>query len=362
MFRKSPPADRTTIPASLGLVYRTGEDNEIDELTRQICDMYTKYPYPLPQARGSKLKELRNLLTIFSMENRYDLRGKSILDAGTGTGHRTIEAAAVFKETNFVAVDVSDASLRIARETAVHERVQNVTFRKFNLMEAGEALGTYDMILCMWVLHHLSNPAQGLRNLVGNLSGEGVIVLYMYGKYGARERMRRKQILSLLLNEHRNDFDRGIRLVKELGFDLSEYGWDLDFDDEELKQSCIVDAYLNVNETLFEADGIFDLMRSSGLYGFLVYGLTIEKRGFLFDARLHAEARGVLETTNVAAQIPSPMAQEAYGRLSLSDKYRLIDQLFQPNGYTVIGFKAGAVRHFVPHGRVLSNALTISAL
>ena len=128
----------------------------MDELTKHVCDMYSKYPYPLPQARGSKLRELRNLLAIFSMENRYDLRGKSILDAGTGTGHRVVEAAAAFKETNFLGIDISDVSLRIARETAAYEGVQNVDFKPFNLMEAGEPLGTYDIILCMGVLHHLS--------------------------------------------------------------------------------------------------------------------------------------------------------------------------------------------------------------
>ena len=334
----------------------------MDELTKHVCDMYSKYPYPLPQARGSKLRELRNLLAIFSMENRYDLRGKSILDAGTGTGHRVVEAAAAFKETNFLGIDISDVSLRIARETAAYEGVQNVDFKPFNLMEAGEPLGTYDIILCMGVLHHLSNPAQGLRNLVKNLSEEGVIFLYIYGKCGARERMRRKQILSLLLKERRNDFELGIRLAKELRFDLSEYGWNLDVNDQEASNSLIVDAYLNVNETLFDAEGIFELMRSSGLHGFVVYGLTVEQRGCLFDTRLLAEGRGMLEVTNVAAQIQSAMAQEAYSSLSLSDKYRVLDQLFLPNGYTLMGFKANAARHFSPHGRVLSNALTIASL
>ena len=56
----------------------------MDELTKQVSEMYAKFTYPSPQAHGHKLKELRNLLTIFSMENRYDLKGKSVLDAGTG--------------------------------------------------------------------------------------------------------------------------------------------------------------------------------------------------------------------------------------------------------------------------------------
>lgn len=334
----------------------------MDELTRQVSEMYTKFPYPSPQARGLKLKELRNLLTIFSMENRYDLKGKSVLDAGTGTGHRLIEAAAAFEQTQFLAVDISETPLGIAREVAAHAGIQNIEFQSFNLMEDGKFLGRFDMILSMGVIHHLSDPAHGLHNLVRNLNNEGIIFLYIYGKHGGRERMRRKQILSVLLNGNRQDFDQGISLAKELGFDSFDYGWNLNVDDVESKDALIVDAYLNVNETLFESDSIFDLMRSSGLHGFLIYGLTLEQRGCLFDTRLLPAARGAVETTNIAAKLPSLPAQEAYKRLSLPDKYRLIDHLFQPNGYTVMGFNAGALHHFASNGRVLANALTIASL
>src|SRR5436190_3145854 len=93
-------------------------EEPMDELTRQVSEMYGKYPYPSPQAKSLKLKELRNLLSIFSMENGYDMKSKSVLDAGTGTGHRLIEAASVFRDTRFLAVDISETSLRIAREIA----------------------------------------------------------------------------------------------------------------------------------------------------------------------------------------------------------------------------------------------------
>lgn len=334
----------------------------MDDLTKQVSEMYAKFPYPSPEGRGRKLKELRNLLTIFSMENSYELKGKSVLDAGTGTGHRLIEAAAAFKQTRFLAVDLSETPLRIAREVAAHEGVKNVEFQSFNLMEDDKALGSFDMILSMGVIHHLADPARGLRNLVRNLSDEGILFLYIYGKHGSHERMRRKQIVSLLRTGRQQDFELGIRLVKDLGFDSFDYGWNLNVDDEASRNGLIVDAYLNVNETLFDSESIFDLMRSSGLHGFLVYGLTLGQRGCLFDTRLIPAAHGAVETTNMAARLASPATQEAYSRLSLSDKYRLVDQFFQPNGYTVMGFTSGAMRHFKPESRVLANALTVAGL
>lgn len=72
----------------------------MDELTKRVSEMYAKFPYPSPQARNPKLKELRNLLAIFSMENRYDLKGKSVLDAGTGTGHRSVDRSSRYVQTD----------------------------------------------------------------------------------------------------------------------------------------------------------------------------------------------------------------------------------------------------------------------
>ena len=324
--------------------------------------MYAKFPYPSPQAHGRKLRELVNLLKIFSAETQYDLSGKSVLDAGTGTGHRLIEAAAAFENTHFTAVDISETSLAIARLAAAHGNVRNVDFHLVNLMADDRALGTFDVVLSMGVIHHLSDPASGVRRLVRNLAENGILFLYIYGRHGGRERLRRKQIVSLLLNGNQQDFEQGIRLVKDLGFNSLEYGWNLNFDDEESRNALIVDSYLNVNETLFDADSIFDLMRFSGLDRFLVYGLTLDKLGSLFDTRLAEGKSGPLMITDVAAHLPSEAAKEAYQKLSLVDKYRVVDLFFQPNGYTLMGLKAGALQQLPSSSRILANALTVSEI
>ncbi len=334
----------------------------MDDTTRKISEMYAKFPYPSSQPYSRKLRELANLLSIFSREANYELKGKTVLDAGTGTGHRLIEAASAFKNTRFVAVDISEASLAIARQAAANERVQNVEFQLFNLMEDGKRFGTFDLILCMGVIHHLAEPARGLRNLVQNLAEDGILFLYIYGKHGCHERMRRKQIVSLLLNANSQDFERGISLIKDLGFDTFEYGWNLNFDDEESRNALIVDAYLNVNETLFDADKLFDLMQSSGLHGFLIYGLALDQHGCLFETRLGQTSLPMFPKTDVAVRLGSPLLRESYESLSLPNKYRLIDLLFQPSGYTVLGFKGGAMRHFPDGGRILANALSLSKL
>jgi SAM-dependent methyltransferase len=321
----------------------------MDNITRQVSEMYAKFPYPSPKATGRNLRELADLLEIFCAETLYDLNGKSVIDAGTGTGHRLVEAAAAFPNTRFTAVDISETSLAIARQTAAHKGVQNVRFHHANLME-GNKFDTFDVVLCMGVIHHLSEPSLGLRNLVRNLADDGILFLYIYGKHGGGERMRRKRMVSLLLNGNKQDFEQGISFIKELGFDSFEYGWNLNFDDEVSRNALIVDAYLHVNETLYEVESIFDLMRGAGLDRFLIFGLTLDKYGCLFDTRL----------PNMANHLRSPITREAYERLSLADKYRFVDLLLQPNGYTLMGFKPEARKHFSPDDRIMANALTMS--
>lgn len=289
------------------------------------------------------LPELLNLLNMFCLEAEFSLAGGSVLDAGTGTGHRLVEAAAAYPDCRFLGVDLNEVSLSIARGNVKDRRTSNVELRRCDLVEGTSSLGSFDLVLSMGVVHHLSDPARGLKNLVGNLKDDGVLFLYVYGKAGARERMRRKQLISLLVGEPQ-DFELGIRLVKELGFDSFEYGWNIEVRDQSSLDSLIVDAYLNANEHLYEFDDLVDLLRPSGLIGFVVYGLTMGTQGMLPDIDLPPPV--LLKTE---------LARARYSQLSLRDKYRLADLAYLPNGYTIMGCKQDALARFDQGGRLQRN-------
>ena len=74
-----------------------------DDVSRAVNDMYSRFPHPSPTKGRRRYNELSNLLALFSREAGIDLSGKTILDAGTGTGHRVLEAAATCRSTSFVA-------------------------------------------------------------------------------------------------------------------------------------------------------------------------------------------------------------------------------------------------------------------
>jgi SAM-dependent methyltransferase len=333
----------------------------IESITRRVSATYDLFPYPSPATGIQNLKGLANLLTIFSRETAYDFRGKTVLDAGTGTGHHLLEAAAALKDTAFVAIDVSGRPLAIARETAKAQHVDNVRFQRVDLMDTSVDLGRFDVILCMGVLHHLADPVRGMRNLVRSLSDNGLLFFYVHGTHGSRERIRRKQILSTLLGGNGRDFDRGIEMIRDLGFDPVSYGWNLNIDDERTKESVCVHSYLNVHESLFDADSVFNLAQSSQLESFVTYGISIGQTGLLFESRLNAPPDTLLPRTDISTKLSTPRLCEAYERLNLRDRYRLIDLFYQPSGYVVIGLKCPAARLFPGDSRVVQNAVDATA-
>ena len=331
----------------------------MDAITKSVKEMYAQFPYPSPQGGRQKFFELLNLLKFFSLEASYSLAGKTILDAGTGTGSRLIEAAAVLKSTHFVAVDVSEVALDIAKQAAAERGINNIEFRLMDL--TGDDLGSerFDIVLSMGVIHHLSDPKKGLRNLVSALGPGGIIFLYLYGRHGGQERMRRKKIVSLLLGNHNGDFEKGIALIRGLGFDTFEYGWNQNVDDETTRKAMIVDAYLHVNERLFDTVDLADLLQGSGLESFLVYGVTCGSTGGLLETRLDPPGNSKLMVAQIGQHFADPAVRDSYEALPLAEKYRVLDLLLKPNGYTVMGFENQSRVPLQADSRIKANTLQL---
>jgi SAM-dependent methyltransferase len=331
----------------------------MDDVTTRVQDLYSRFPYPSQDPGEQRLKELANLFWLFARETSYDFRGKRVLDVGTGTGHRVITAARLFPETRFVAVDLCAPPLAIARATAEAAGVTNVEFHQHDLMDDAIDLGRFDVVLCMGVLHHLADPGRGLRQVARHVADDGVAFLYVYGERGSRERMRRKEVISRLLRADGGSFEAGIKMAKDLGFDTFDFGWTLNVDDPKSVDALIVDSYLHVNEHLFDTSRLHDVMTGSGFHAFMAYGITCQSRGYLFDTARSVRSDVVAQWTDMVRHLPSPELASAYDRLDLKDKYRLVELMYEPNGYTLLAYKADGARLFPVEGRVRRNALAV---
>lgn len=308
-----------------------------DSITQKVKNMYKKYPYPSPSTDVSQTNELLNLLRIFEIESKIKLENKSIFDAGSGTGHRITNVAQHFKKSSFLGIDISDKSLLIANKLKKLKKLQNIEFQKYNIMNGVKTLGKFDLVLCMGVLHHLSNPSKGLQMLRKTLKDDGIIFLYLYGKLGGHKRMINKEIISILLHKEKLNYDLGIKLARDLGLNKFDYGWNLNFKNKKEEDALIVDSLLHANEFLYDCNDIDNLFKKSNLYGYAIFGITVGTGGYLFDASITTEKNLSIPQTNISEKLKAKRSLSCYKLLNLKDKSRIIDLVYEPNGYTVIG-------------------------
>ena len=309
-----------------------------DNITKQVKEMYLKYPYPSPSREISETNELVNLLKIFEIENKEKIEKLKILDAGSGSGHRIINVAKYLKNCSFTGIDISENSLLIANELKNKEKIENIQFLQKNILDNNTEIGKFDLILCMGVLHHLSDPNKGLQILSKMLNKNGMIFLYLYGKLGGHKRMLNKELISIILEKNKIDYEEGIKIVRDIGLNKFDYGWNLKCESIEEENSLIVDSLLHANETLYDSITIQDLFKKSGLFGYAVFGISVDTNGLLFDIGSKNNEKLLIPQTNISKKLNSKSALEKYELKSIREKYRILELLYEPNGYTIIGF------------------------
>jgi len=326
----------------------------MDNTSSNVVKMYEKYPYPFPSSRIKNVNELLNLFKFFSLENNFNFNTKNILDAGSGTGHRTINVARYYKKSNFLGIDFSDNSIKFAKELAKKNKITNIEFKKANLLEKINFKNKFDIILSMGVLHHLSNPEKGLKNILSSLQKNGILFLYLYGKLGGNERMIKKKIIKTLLKNKIN-YEDGIKLIKKLEFDDLEYGWNIDSKNKKERDSVIVDAYLHANEKLYDCEDIDSLLQNSGIFGYSIFGITTKTQGLLFSTELNSKQNLKTSYSDVTKFLSSKFTQKFYNSLNVKEKCKIVELFYEPNGYTIVGLTKQMYDSLDPKSRIVKN-------
>jgi len=235
-------------------------------------------------------------------------------------------------------MDISKNSLLIANELKNKEKIENIHFIQKNILDISTEIEKFDVILCMGVLHHLSDPRKGLQILSKMLNKDGMVFLYVYGKLGGHKRMLNKELISIMLGKNKTDYETGIKLVRDMGLNKFDYGWNLKCENIEEENSLIVDSLLHINETLYDSIAIYDLFKKSGLFGYAVFGISVDTNGLLFDIGSKNNNKLPIPQTNIIKKLNSKSALEKYGLKNVREKYRILELLYEPNGYTIIGF------------------------
>src|SRR5512141_1732261 len=101
--------------------------------------------------------------------------GSNVLEAGCGVGAQTIVLARNSPNAKFTSVDVSEESLRAAKERVSSEGFTNVTFQQSDIFHLPYEDDSFDHLFLCFVLEHLPNPIESLLCLRRVLKRGGTI-------------------------------------------------------------------------------------------------------------------------------------------------------------------------------------------
>ncbi|MEI6986256.1 MAG: class I SAM-dependent methyltransferase [Rhodospirillaceae bacterium] len=168
-------------------------------MTESLRAQYEAHPYPARNPADEDRRLVSGSPSHLDQLNHYVFGGRldftaplRVLVAGGGTGDAAImlaqQCSDVGLPVSITYLDLSDAARRIALSRAARRGLTSITFHQGSLLELQDArlsgLGPFDYIDCCGVIHHLENPAAGLRALISVLAPGGGIGLMVYAPYG----------------------------------------------------------------------------------------------------------------------------------------------------------------------------------
>lgn len=162
---------------------------ELATVAEEVRSFYERLPYPPPLTSLDQHRDLyknqdRQRVHYHLMWPTEPLRGnQDILVAGCGTS-QAARYALREPDARVTAIDISDTSLRYTRELQRTYQLENLELHKLSIENVTELGRSFDHVVCTGVLHHLTDPDQGLRALRHVLRPQGAMHLMVYALYG----------------------------------------------------------------------------------------------------------------------------------------------------------------------------------
>ncbi|MDA0228786.1 MAG: methyltransferase [Proteobacteria bacterium] len=252
---------------------------KIRNADRSVHRQYEAYPYP-PRDPADEAKRLITGSPSSLLEIEHYVRGERctadspfrVLIAGGGTGDATIMLASQLRaraiDAEIIHIDISTASLDIARDRAAARRLDSIKFLQASLTDlAPLGLEKFDYIDCCGVLHHLESPAEVLRELANALKPGGGIGLMLYGRLGRTGVYEAQSLLRLLADD---PLDQArIDSARALLSDLPPTNWLLRNshvgDHQNAGDAGIYDLLLHRRDRAYLVDEIFALAAEADL-------------------------------------------------------------------------------------------------
>lgn len=237
------------------------------DLTQKIYEQFNYLPYPESDIKEST-KDNLELLFIHSIITPYYLRyqqtitteDKIILDAGCGSGWKSLSLALANPGAKIVGIDISEKSVELARQRLEFHNIKNAEFHVLSIYEV-EKLGLqFDYINCDEVLYLFDEPGVILSKFNSILKPRGIIRSNLHSYYQRFSLFRAQKLFTLmgLLEDNPEDMEVDIALetMKALhdGVNLKQTTWNKTYEGEKSKQAVLMNYLFQGDKGYIIAD------------------------------------------------------------------------------------------------------------
>jgi SAM-dependent methyltransferase len=229
-----------------------------DATDARLAAQYEAFPYPRREARDEAKRlivgspgHLREVDYWVFGARRPASQPLNALIAGGGTGDATImlsqQMAREGRPGTVTWLDRSAAALKVAQARAAARGLGNIVWEQRSLLELpGSGLGPFDYVDCCGVLHHLADPAAGVRALLSVLAPGGGLGLMVYAPHGRTGVYMLQDVLRLLAPADEAPADR-LDVARRVMRHLPETAW--------LRRNGFLDDHVNGGDA-----GLYDLL------------------------------------------------------------------------------------------------------
>lgn len=197
-------------------------DKQASELVEKIRQQFDTGPYPRTPLETSPkgnttLLYTHNLVTPYYLRNQkvIDTQDKVILDAGCGTGYKSLVLAEANPGAKIIGIDLSEEPVKLARTRLQYHEFENVEFHILSIENLHELGVEFDYINCDDVLYLLPNPAIGLQAMKSVLKPEGIIRANLHSSLQRTYFYRAQEVFKMMGLMDENPRELEIDLVRE---------------------------------------------------------------------------------------------------------------------------------------------------
>lgn len=149
-----------------------------------VKESMTDYVHGYSEREALRLSEQAETLEKLLHHDTIYPPGAKVLEAGCGIGAQTVILAKNNPEAEITSVDISSESLGKARENVRKKGIENVRFLQADIFSLPFEEESFDHIFVCFVLEHLPNPAEALKNLKKVLKPGGTVTV-VEGDHGS---------------------------------------------------------------------------------------------------------------------------------------------------------------------------------